>query len=313
MTAATPLPDLPADRDVTPIADGTVTPGSHDRLGATVTGDGVDFAVFAKRASGVELVLFDGVDDVVAGPDRGPRPDPRPDRRLLARPRRGHRSRPAVRLSRARAVGAARRPAVRRDEGPPRSVRAGRRDPGGLPTGARRATPSDGAIPMKSVVVDGSDYDWEGDQRIERPFRHTVIYEAHVAGFTADPSSGVAAGRRGTYAGFIDKIPYLVDLGITAVELLPVFAFDRLAAPAGLVNYWGYQPVAFFAPHAGVCQRGRAHGRRGRVPRPGQGAPPGRHRGHPRRRLQPHRRGRRGRPDVRLPRLRQRHLLPAGR
>src|SRR6478752_1924672 len=65
MTAATPLPDLPADRDVTPRADGTVTPGGHDRLGATVTGDGVDFAVFAKRASGVELVLFDGVDDIV--------------------------------------------------------------------------------------------------------------------------------------------------------------------------------------------------------------------------------------------------------
>ena len=121
------------------------------------------------------------------------------------------------------------------------------------PAGYRRVEagdPTDGAIPMKSVVVDGSGYDWEGDQRIERPFRQTVIYEAHVAGFTADPSSGVAPGRRGTYAGFIDKIPYLVDLGITAVELLPVFAFDRLAAPTGLVNYWGYQPVAFFAPHA---------------------------------------------------------------
>jgi len=64
MTAATPLPDLPADRDVTPMADGTVTPGSHDRLGATVTGDGADFAVFARRATGVELLLFDGVDDV---------------------------------------------------------------------------------------------------------------------------------------------------------------------------------------------------------------------------------------------------------
>ena len=120
-------------------------------------------------------------------------------------------------------VGAARRPAVRRDEGPPRSVRARRsrhrRPIGGSTAGA----PTDGAVPMKSVVVDGSDYDWEGDQRIERPFRHTVIYEAHVAGFTADPSSGVAAGRRGTYAGFIDKIPYLVDLGD-----------HRGRAPAGL-------------------------------------------------------------------------------
>ena len=313
MTAATPLPDLPADRDVTPTADGTVTPGSHDRLGATVTGDGVDFAVFARRASGRRarplrrrsttssrraIVVLDPVRDRtgaywhvhVAGIGHGqlygyrvhgpwaPHDGLRFDAtKVLLDP-----------YGRAVATPAAYR-----------RVEAG--------------DPTDGAIPMKSVVVDGSDYDWEGDQRIERPFRHTVIYEAHVAGFTADPSSGVAPGRRGTYAGFIDKIPYLVDLGITAVELLPVFAFDRLAAPTGLVNYWGYQPVAFFAPHAAYASGAGPDGRRRRVPRPGQGAPPGRHRGHPRRRLQPHRRGRRGRPDVRLPGLRQRHLLPARR
>ena len=121
------------------------------------------------------------------------------------------------------------------------------------PAGYRRVgadEPSAGVPPMKSVVVDLAGYDWGDDRPIGRPFQRTVIYEAHVAGFTADPSSGVAPARRGTYAGFIDKIPYLVDLGITAVELLPVFQFDRLAAPAGLVNHWGYQPVAFFAPHA---------------------------------------------------------------
>ncbi len=103
---------------------------------------------------------------------------------------------------------------------------------------------------MKSVVVDTGAYDWEGDRPLGHTWRETIVYEAHLAGFTADPSSGVPAARRGTYAGFIDRIPYLVELGITAVELLPVFAFDRLAAPAGLVNYWGYQPVSFFAPHA---------------------------------------------------------------
>ena len=69
------------------------------------------------------------------------------------------------------------------------------------------------------------------------------------------PELRARAGRRGTYAGFIEKIPYLVDLGITAVELLPVFAFDRLAAPPGRVNYWGYQPVSFFAPHAAYASR----------------------------------------------------------
>ena len=77
----------------------------------------------------------------------------------------------------------------------------------------------------------------------------------HVAGFTRHPSSGVAAERRGTYAGMIEKIPYLQDLGITAVELLPVFQFDRQDCPPGLVNYWGYSPVSFFAPHAGYSSR----------------------------------------------------------
>ena len=77
----------------------------------------------------------------------------------------------------------------------------------------------------------------------------------HVRGFTRDPSSGVAPHRRGTYAGLIDKIPYLVSLGITAVELLPVFQFDDQDAPAGLPNYWGYSPIAFFAPHLPYSSR----------------------------------------------------------
>jgi len=80
-------------------------------------------------------------------------------------------------------------------------------------------------------------------------------YEMHVAGCTRHPSSGVAAELRGTYAGMIEKIPYLQDLGITAVELLPVFQFDRQDCPPGLVNYWGYSPVSFFAPHAGYSSR----------------------------------------------------------
>ena len=134
-----------------------------------------------------------------------------------------------------------------------------------------------------------------------------------MAGFTADPGSGVAADRRGTYAGFIDKIPYLVDLGITAVELLPGLrvrparrarrARQLLGLPAGLV----------LRPAPGVCQPIRADRRGRRVPRPGQGAPSGRDRGHPRCRLQPHRGGRRGRTDLLVPWPRQRRLLPARR
>ena len=100
------------------------------------------------------------------------------------------------------------------------------------------------AVAMKSVVADPSRYDWEGDRPLRRPFAQTVIYELHVRGFTRHPSSGVSADRRGTYAGLIEKIPYLKDLGVTAVELLPVQQFDPqvgaagrelLGLPAGLV------------------------------------------------------------------------------
>lgn len=104
---------------------------------------------------------------------------------------------------------------------------------------------------MKSVVADLSTYDWEGDTPLYRPFNKTIIYEMHVRGFTQHPSSGVSPEKRGTYAGLIEKIPYLKELGVTAVELLPVFQFDPQESPPGLTNYWGYNPVSFFAPHHG--------------------------------------------------------------
>ena len=74
----------------------------------------------------------------------------------------------------------------------------------------------------------------------------------HVGGFTRHPNSGVANARRGTFAGVVDKIPYLKSLGVTAVELLPVFAFDEQAAPPGLVNYWGYQPLGILRAASGL-------------------------------------------------------------
>ncbi len=102
---------------------------------------------------------------------------------------------------------------------------------------------------LKSIVVDTSDYDWEGDEPLNRPLNDSVIYEMHVRGFTQDPSSKIPVKKRGTYAGLIEKIPYLKDLGIRCVQLMPVFQFDRQSAPEGKVNYWGYQPINFFAPH----------------------------------------------------------------
>jgi glycogen operon protein len=112
-----------------------------------------------------------------------------------------------------------------------------------------------GAPSMKSVVCDPLEYDWEGDAPLKRPFAKTVIYEMHVGGFTRHPNSGVSSEKRGTFAGLIEKIPYLKDLGITAVELLPVFEFDRQDCPGGRYNYWGYCPVSFFAPHHGYSSR----------------------------------------------------------
>ena len=106
-------------------------------------------------------------------------------------------------------------------------------------------------VAMKSVVAESRSYDWEGDAPLNRSFSQTVIYEMHVGGFTRHPNSGVAAEKRGTFAGVIEKIPHLLNLGITAVELLPIFQFDPQDAPAGMSNYWGYSPISFFAPHAG--------------------------------------------------------------
>lgn len=107
----------------------------------------------------------------------------------------------------------------------------------------------------KSVVMDLSDYDWEGDQPLNRPLRDSIIYEMHVRGFTQDASSGVQ--HPGTYRGVIEKIPYLQDLGITAVELLPIHEYDQTEVirtnpltGVPLSNFWGYSTVGFFAPES---------------------------------------------------------------
>jgi isoamylase len=111
------------------------------------------------------------------------------------------------------------------------------------------------ASSFRNIVVDLADYDWEGDRLLCLPFRETVIYELHVGGFTRNPNSGISREKQGTYAGLIEKIPYLQELGITAVELLPVCQFDWQDAPPGLENYWGYSPVSFFAPHVAYSSR----------------------------------------------------------
>ena len=109
---------------------------------------------------------------------------------------------------------------------------------------------------IRSVVIDTRDYDWEGDKPLKRPMAETVIYEMHVGGFTKSPTSGVQ--NPGTFLGVIEKIPYLKELGVTAVELLPVFSFDckdvlKEFEGQKLVNYWGYSTMGYFAPHQAYC------------------------------------------------------------
>jgi isoamylase len=115
---------------------------------------------------------------------------------------------------------------------------------------------SAGSASMRAVVPGDEGYDWEGDQPLDRPFENSIIYEMHVGGFTRHPSSNVA--YPGTFSGLIQKIPYLQALGITEVELMPVMAFDGQDVPEetrrlGLKNFWGYSPHSFFSPHPAYC------------------------------------------------------------
>ncbi|NEX21692.1 glycogen debranching protein GlgX [Thiorhodococcus mannitoliphagus] len=105
-------------------------------------------------------------------------------------------------------------------------------------------------------IVLAEEYDWEGDQPLRLPTEQSIIYELHVGGFTRHPSSGVR--HPGTFDGLVEKIPYLKELGITHVELMPVMAFDEQDVPdqvwdSGLRNYWGYSSFGFFSPHPGFC------------------------------------------------------------
>lgn len=121
-------------------------------------------------------------------------------------------------------------------------------------TGQRKwgEKPEDGKDFEYRARVVKSSFDWGNIKQLEQPFEDLVIYETHVRGYTKDKSSGVSAP--GTFAGLKDKIPYLKDLGINAVELMPIFEFDemesaRVVDGVQLYNYWGYNTVSFFAPN----------------------------------------------------------------
>lgn len=105
-----------------------------------------------------------------------------------------------------------------------------------------------------------SNFDWMDVKQLELPFEDLVIYETHVRGFTKDKSSGLKEDVRGTFEGIRQKIPYLKDLGINAIELMPIFEFDemesaRVVNDVQLYNYWGYNTVCFFAPNTSYASR----------------------------------------------------------
>jgi glycogen operon protein len=229
--------------------------GLSSPLGATFVDGGVNFSLYSRTASGVELVLFDQEDDA------------RPSRTLKLDSVANHTYHywhvwvPGLRTGQLYGY---------RVDGPAAPANGLPFDPGKLlldPYGLGVAIPKNydrdaarregdnAASAMKSVLIDSRDYDWEGDRPLYRPASQTVIYEMHVRGFTQHPNSGLDANVRGTYAGLIEKIPYLKQLGVTAVELLPVFQFDAFDAPPGKLNYWGYAPISFFTPHHAYSSR----------------------------------------------------------
>ncbi len=107
--------------------------------------------------------------------------------------------------------------------------------------------PNAGQAPLGVLMADEPAFDWTGEKRPHHE-SDLIIYEMHVKGFTRRANSGVSAARQGTFAGVVEKIPYLKQLGITAVELMPVFQFDPQEG-----NYWGYMTLNFFTPHSGFA------------------------------------------------------------
>jgi len=243
----------------------TVWPGAPFPLGPSWDGRGTNFSLFSENAERVELCLYEAADTEervellhrTAHTWHGYLPDVHPGQRYAYRvhgpwqPAAGRRFNAEKLLI---------DPYAKAIEGPIRYDRA--RVLAYAPDGeeVRDSTDSAPAIP-RCVVVDPS-FDWEGDVRLGRPWPETVIYELHAKGFTK-LLPGVREDLRGTYAGLASEpaIEYLQDLGVTAVELLPVhhIADEHFLFERGLTNYWGYSTIGFFAPHAGYAATG-THG-----------------------------------------------------
>ncbi len=226
-------------------------PGLSFPLGAEVSDGGVNFALYAPRARLVELVLFDAHDS-------------RPDQVLPFDPAR-HRQgvywcafAPGLRAGQRYGF------RVHGAWDPARGLRFDAQklllDPYARCVSLERYQRTEAEqkgnnaerAPV-AVVVDPRAYDWEGDRPLGRSRKAALIYELHIGGFTRHPSSAVPEALRGTFRGAIERLSWLRELGVTAVQLMPIQQFDPQDAPPGLENYWGYSPMAYFAPHSGYA------------------------------------------------------------
>ena len=240
-----------------PVPAFQVEEGSPHPLGATVQPGGVNFSLYSAGATGIELLLFDNHDSL------------QPLQTIPLIPSRNktfHFWHVFVKDLNAGAHYAFR---VTGPSVPESGLRYNRNkvliDPyarGNTKALWRRAdacNDSDNvSTSMRSVIIDPEQYDWEGDKPLNRPIEDTIVYEMHVRGFTKSPTSDVQ--HPGSFLGIIEKIPYLKELGITAVELLPIFDFDETAAVRtvegkSLWNFWGYSTIGYFAPHSAYCVR----------------------------------------------------------
>ncbi|HXJ79959.1 MAG TPA: glycogen debranching protein GlgX [Candidatus Methylomirabilis sp.] len=253
-----------------------VRSGAPFPLGARLRGDGVNFAIFSRHATGVRLDLFANVEDatpmrsIVLDAARnktgdiwhvwlaGVEPGQLYGFRIAGpyAPHEGHRFNPNKLLVDPYATAIA--PIARHDP-----YRAAGYDPSS-PAKDLSFSDVDNADTAPKCVIPHGDFDWQGDQPLRHPWGSTVLYEMHLRGYTIDPSAD--AEFPGTYRGLAQKIPHLKDLGVTAVELMPVQECSESELPRVnphtgelLKNFWGYDPIGFFAPRASYASV-RGHG-----------------------------------------------------
>lgn len=226
-------------------------PGTSYPLGATVTRDGVNFAIYSKRADYMELLLFESDESPLPYATYSLSPEKNKTSTYWHIFLEGAKPNQVYAW---RAYGPYEPWNGLYFDGDKVLIDPYSRGIVGWQHYSREAAIKEGdncPASLRSVVLDCESYDWEDDRKPSIPYSRTVIYEMHVGGFTRHETSGVLPEQRGTFAALIEKLPYLKALGVTTLELMPVQAFDKSDAPHGMTNYWGYSPISFFAPYIG--------------------------------------------------------------